>query len=177
MINRFIVLFCVVLISLFAFVRMSKNNSQITDKKLVWMTSLDEAMKLSEKSKKPILANFTGSDWCGWCVKLSKEVFDTSEFKIWAQKNVILLELDYPRNKPQTEAIKQQNAGLQQAFKVQGFPTIWVFNLTKDDVTKKYNITPIGKTGYVAGGTKAFTDTVDSMIANFKLPKLEKIKP
>ncbi|WP_310554378.1 thioredoxin fold domain-containing protein [Flavobacterium sp.] len=139
-----------------------------TEGEIVWLTNLEEAQKISKKTKKPILANFTGSDWCGWCHKLSAEVFNTPEFKVWSDKNVVLLELDYPKRKEQTDAIKQQNAGLQQAFQVQGFPTIWVFNLDVDKVTKKYNITQIAKSGYVKGGSKAFTDGIDTMLAQHK---------
>ena len=56
-----------------------------------WLDSFDEAIKESKKTGKPILANFTGSDWCGWCIRLDKEVFSKSEFKEWADKNVVLL--------------------------------------------------------------------------------------
>jgi thioredoxin-related protein len=138
---------------------------------LVWLTNLEEAQKISNKSGKPILANFTGSDWCGWCHKLSREVFNTPEFKTWSDKNVVLLELDFPRTKEQTPELKNQNNGLMQAFKVQGFPTIWVFNVTRDKETKKYNINAIGKTGYVNGGPQAFTSQVDNMIVQSKQAK------
>lgn len=174
--KRLLASFTIALICLFVFIRAS-NSFPTKASGLVWLTSIDEAQQLSEKTKKPILANFTGSDWCGWCVKLSKEVFNQPEFKEWADKNVVLLELDFPRNKIQTDAIKQQNTGLQQAFQVQNFPTIWVFNLAKDATTKKYNITPLGKTGYVSGGPTVFTNNVDKMIQNFKMPKLEPAKP
>ena len=65
-----------------------KNNAQ---ENAGWIVSLDEAVALSEKTGKPIMANFTGSDWCGWCIRLKAEVFDTPEFKDWASDNVILL--------------------------------------------------------------------------------------
>ena len=127
-----------------------------------WMVDVDKARAESEKTGKPIMANFTGSDWCGWCKKLKREVFDTPEFKAWAKKNVVLLELDFPRRFQLPEKYKQQNAGLQQAFKVSGYPTIWVFKLGTDE-QGKYTIDAYGKTGYVKG-TKAFTSGVDSMI-------------
>ena len=146
-----------------------KQSKVATD--LVWMTNLEEAQKISKKTKKPILANFTGSDWCGWCHKLSAEVFNTPEFKKWADKNVVLLELDYPKTKAQPDALKAQNNGLMQAFQVQGFPTIWVFNLDIDKETKKFNITQIGKTGYMRGGPVVFTEAIDGMITQFKSAK------
>ena len=129
-----------------------------------WLVDLNEAYALSKKTKKPILANFTGTDWCGWCIKLKAEVFDKPEFKEWAKKNVVLIEIDFPRKKQLPEEIKQQNAGLQQAFQVTGYPTIWLFNLDKDPKTNQYKIEALGKTGYVAGGPANFTKGLDDMI-------------
>ena len=62
-----------------------------------WMVDMEKAYKVSKETGKPIMANFTGSDWCGWCKKLKYEVFDKPEFKAWADKNVVLVELDFPR--------------------------------------------------------------------------------
>jgi len=129
-----------------------------------WLVDVNEAYALSKKTGKPILANFTGTDWCGWCIKLKAEVFDKPEFKEWAKKNVVLLEVDFPRKKQLPEEIRQQNAGLQQAFQVQGYPTIWVFDMSKDPKTNQYGIDALGKTGYVAGGPANFTKGVDDMI-------------
>jgi len=119
----------------------------ITPENEGWILDLEEAYRLSEKTGKPIMANFTGSDWCGWCKKLTKSVFVHKEFKQWADKNVILLELDYPRRKALPDALKQQNDGLKRAFQIRGFPTVWVFDLAKD-AEGKFTIDPYGKTGY-----------------------------
>lgn len=143
---------------------------------LVWLTSVEDAQKISEKTGKPIFANFTGSDWCGWCHKLAREVFNTPEFKAWSDKNVVLLELDFPRNKVLDEKLKAQNNSLLQFFQVQGFPTIWVFTMEMDKTNKKYTINPIGKTGYLNGGPKVFTESVDGMIAQYKTQQKEKSK-
>jgi protein disulfide-isomerase len=115
-----------------------------------WLLNFDKAAELSMKTSKPILANFTGSDWCGWCIRLKKEVFVTPAFKKWAKENVILLELDYPRRTPQTEEIKKQNRELQQFFKVRGYPTLHMFNI--GIANGKTQITSLGKMGYLAGG-------------------------
>lgn len=127
-----------------------------------WMVDINKAYEESKKTGKPILANFTGSDWCGWCKKLKAEVFDKEDFKTWAEKNVVLVELDFPRRFKLPENIKQQNYSLASFFKVSGYPTIWVFNISKND-DGKFNIEALGKTGYVKG-VKAFTDGVDNMI-------------
>ncbi len=118
---------------------------------LTWYTSLVEAQKVSNEKKKPIFAFFTGSDWCGWCQKLHHDVLDKQAFIEWAKKNVILLELDYPRRKQLSPELQQQNGELQQIFKVQGYPTVWLFNLTDDPATKKKNISAFGSLGYPQG--------------------------
>ena len=107
---------------------------------------------------KPIVANFTGSDWCGWCKKLKKEVFDKTEFKNWANENVVLLEVDFPRRVPQTEELKKQNRELQQMFKVGGYPTIHVFNVVVKD--GKLQLDPLKQSGYVAGGPIPFIESL-----------------
>ncbi|MBK7339357.1 MAG: thioredoxin family protein [Saprospiraceae bacterium] len=132
-----------------------------------WLTSLEEAYKISKKTGRPILANFTGSDWCGWCKRLTANVFVTDEFKKWANKNVILLELDYPRYKKLPDDLRQQNASLQQQFQIQGFPTVWVFDLEKDKTTKQFQIAQIGRTGYKPTSAEFITD-VNNILANRK---------
>lgn len=129
-----------------------------------WLVNLEEAYALSQETGKPILANFTGSDWCGWCKKLTASVFVKDEFKTWANENVILLELDFPRRKKLPTEIRQQNASLQKAFKITGYPTIWVFGLDKDDAGQ-WQIDAYGKTGY-AKTPKDFTSAIDRMISN-----------
>jgi thiol:disulfide interchange protein len=129
-----------------------------------WLVNLDEAYALSKKTGKPIMANFTGSDWCGWCKRLTADVFSKPEFSTWAAKNVILLELDFPRRKQVPTEIKQQNQMLQQTFKVTGYPTVWVFNLEKDASSGNFSIDAIGKTGYNKS-VEDFIGGVDQMIA------------
>jgi protein disulfide-isomerase len=131
-----------------------------------WLLNFDEAAELSMKTGKPILANFTGSDWCGWCIRLQKEVFVTPTFKKWADENVILLELDYPRRTQQTEEIKKQNRDLQQFFKVRGYPTLHMFNVGVAD--GKTQITSLGKTGYVAGGPTPWIANANNFLKNKK---------
>jgi protein disulfide-isomerase len=128
-----------------------------------WLVSIEEAYAQSKKTGKPIMANFTGSDWCGWCKKLSAAVFDKPEFKTWARKNVVLLELDFPRRKAVPDKIRAQNQSLQQAFQVRGYPTVWVFNLDKDEKDGKMMIEALGQTGYQPT-LEEFTSGVDQML-------------
>ena len=129
-----------------------------------WHVELDEAYEQSKQTGKPIMANFTGSDWCGWCKRLSAAVFQKDEFKTWADDNVVLLELDFPRRTKLPEELQRQNAGLQRAFKVRGFPTVWIFDLDKDAESGKYEISALGKTGYRPSATE-FISGVDQMLA------------
>ena len=89
--------------------------------KLTWHTDLVKAIEISTKEKKPLMLFFTGSDWCGWCIRLQKEVFYKPEFIEWANDNVVLVDIDFPRNKSKQSAeLQQQNNLLQQQFGIQG---------------------------------------------------------
>lgn len=131
-----------------------------------WLVNLEEAYQQSSKTGKPVMANFTGSDWCGWCKKLDASVFSKPEFKKWAKENVVLLELDFPRRKQLPNDLRQQNSNMQQALQVRGYPTIWVFNLKKDS-KKNYQIERLGKTGYKPT-VEAFIADVEQMMGKAK---------
>ncbi|MCG9794119.1 thioredoxin family protein [Flavobacterium algicola] len=129
---------------------------------LKWHTNIKDAITVSNKESKPLMLFFTGSDWCGWCIRLQKEVLQTPEFKKWA-KSVVLVELDYPRRTPQIPEIKKQNEELQQVFGIQGFPTIFFTNVVKEK-DGKFNFKPLGKTGYVAGGPQAWLAEANGIV-------------
>ena len=112
-----------------------------------WLTNFEEAKAAAKKEKKVILADFTGSDWCGWCIKLKDEVFSKPEFQAWADKHVVLLELDFPKQKQLSDDLKKQNEKLQREFKIEGFPTIVFLDAKGKEV---------GRSGYVKGGPAAW---------------------
>ena len=130
---------------------------------LKWHTDLNAAIKIAQKEKKPIMLFFTGSDWCGWCMRLQKEVFYTDEFKKWAKENVVLVDVDFPRNNQQTQATKDQNNLLQKQFSVRGYPTVW---FVKPEKTKegKYNLPQYGSPGYLAGGPENWINTAKGIL-------------
>lgn len=130
---------------------------------LTWHTDMAKASELSIKEKKPLMLFFTGSDWCGWCIRLQNEVFKKDDFTKWAKENVILVELDFPRRTPQDEAVKMQNQQIQQIFKVRGYPTVWMVN-PEETAEGKINLNALGSTGYVAGGPDKWLDAVNSII-------------
>ncbi len=112
-----------------------------------WTDDVLEAMAESEKTGKDILLNFTGSDWCVWCKKLKAEVFETAAFREYAEKNLVLLFLDFPNGIDQSEELKKQNEVMAGLFGVQGFPTIWLMDSTQ---------LPLMKTGYQDGGPEKY---------------------
>ena len=129
---------------------------------VTWHTDVNKALEISKKSKKPLLLFFTGSDWCGWCIRLQKEVLKTPEFEAWAKDNVVLVELDFPRRKQMTPEMQKQNLELQQTFEVRGYPTVWLVNATKKD--DKVNFEKLGSTGYVAGGPTAWLAAANQIL-------------
>jgi thioredoxin-related protein len=120
-----------------------------------WETDFEVAKKRAEDEKKTILADFTGSDWCGWCIKLKKEVFDQPEFQEYAKKNLIMLELDFPRSKKLPAKEKEQNENLAKEFKVRGYPTV----LLLDSKGKQ-----VGSTGYQDGGPEKYVEHLKGIL-------------
>ncbi len=149
-------------ILLIAFLTLTSMSIQAQEE-LTWHTDMSKATDISIKENKPMFLFFTGSDWCGWCIRLQKEVFKTPEFVKWAKDNVVLVELDFPRKNNQTDAVKMQNAQLQQQLQVRGYPTVWFVSATKT-ADAKVNLTALGSTGYVAGGPQAWLDGANQII-------------
>lgn len=115
---------------------------------LTWYTDLQKAHEESASTGKPILGFFTGSDWCGWCFKLHDNVLVKDEFKAWAEENVVLMEIDFPRRTAIDPKLQEQNNNLQRVFNVSGFPTVWYFTSETNQETGQLNLTALGKTGY-----------------------------
>ena len=112
-----------------------------------WTTDYKKALEKAKSEHKLVMLDFTGSDWCGWCIKLDKEVFSQPKFKEYADKNLVLVTVDFPRSKEQSDAVKKQNSELQEKFHIEGYPTIVVLN---GDGKK------VGELGYMPGGPDAF---------------------
>ncbi|MEY2500048.1 MAG: hypothetical protein QOI07_382 [Verrucomicrobiota bacterium] len=131
-----------------------KPDNAVPAAKSGWLTNLDEAKKEAQAKNRLLLMDFTGSDWCGWCIMLDKEVFSKSEFKEYASKNLVLLELDFPRMKKMPPEITAQNEQLAVKYGIQGFPTVVVF-----DSSGK----PLGALGYQAGGPQVFIAQLEKL--------------
>lgn len=130
---------------------------------LEWHTDLNKAIEISIESEKPLFMFFTGSDWCGWCIRLQKEVFFKPDFVKWAKENLVLVELDFPRRKKLEESLKQQNDNLRQMFAVRGYPTGWF--VVPEIEENKVNFKRLGSQGYVAGGPKNWIDGANKILS------------
>jgi thioredoxin-related protein len=118
------------------------------------MTDLPKAQARAKAENKLVMMDFTGSDWCGWCIKLNKEVFSQPEFAEYAEKNLILVEVDFPNHKKQTDELKAANQALQTKYKIEGYPTIIVLN---------ENGKKVGQLGYEDGGPKPFIEKLRAL--------------
>ena len=120
-----------------------------------WFTDLDEAKAVAVKENKPLLVDFTGSDWCGYCIKLHAEVFDKPEFEAFA-KNYVLVELDFPSKKPQPAEEKAKNKATQTKFGVSGFPTVLLIDAKSGEAYGR-------QSGYGPGtGPKAYIEKLSA---------------
>jgi protein disulfide-isomerase len=99
-----------------------------------WLFDFAEAQALAKKQDKLVLINFTGSDWCGWCMKLKKEVFVTPEFNDYARSNLVLVEIDQPRSKPFSLEQLALNTQIQEKYRAEGFPTLIALNSSGQEV-------------------------------------------
>lgn len=130
---------------------------------LEWLTDASAAQEKAKRENKLVLLDFTGSDWCGWCMKLKQEVFDQPEFADFARANLVLVEVDFPRRKPMEQAQIEANQRLGKAYGVTGFPTIIV--LDQDGRL-------VGRTGYMPGGPQTFDANLERILkANHKPPQ------
>jgi len=118
-----------------------------------WLTSVPDATVQAKKDGKLVFLNFTGSDWCGWCKKLDAEVFSKPGFQDYAKTNLVLVEVDFPAQKPQSAELKAANKALQEKYKVTGYPTLVVL---KPDGTVVWN-----QVGYLEGGPPAVIAKLD----------------
>ena len=89
-----------------------------------WDDDYEKSLAKAKEDQKMVLLDFTGSDWCGYCIKLDEEVFSKSAFKKFAKENLVLVELDYPRGKNLPKKTKEQNDSLKSKYGISGYPTI-----------------------------------------------------
>lgn len=131
-----------------------------------WETDLKKAVDISIEKKLPLFLFFTGSDWCGVCKKLQNEVFFKPEFAEWAKDKVVLVELDFPRNKQPDPELQKQNAPMKEMFGVTGYPTIVFVTPSKNQNGTYY--TRIGNLGYKMGGPAVWLEAANLVLTSKK---------
>ncbi len=114
-----------------------------------WYTDMNEAVAEAERTGKNLFLDFTGSDWCVWCHRLTDEVFSKKEFLDYADENLVMVFLDSPRSFSLSEEQLNHNQVLQGILGVQGYPTIWLLGP---------DLTPLMKTGYREGGAASYVE-------------------
>jgi len=124
---------------------------------LPWRSDFAASLALAQKEGKVVLVNFTGSDWCVWCHRLRDEVFLTPVFAAYSAKDLILVELDFPRKTPLPAAVELQNRTLAEKYEVTGYPTILL--LQADGKV-------LGRLGYMQGGPKTFVRELKHLAAS-----------
>ncbi len=112
-----------------------------------WSEDYAQAVATAKAHKRPILVNFTGSDWCGYCIRMRQEIFDTGIFAAWANDRFVLLECDFPRSRSLPPEVVRQNEELADRYQIRGFPTILVL----DDQGRV-----LASSGYQRGGAAAW---------------------
>jgi protein disulfide-isomerase len=121
-----------------------------------WLDDFEAAKKQAKEENKTILINFTGSDWCGWCIRLEKEVFSKKEFKDFAKDNLVLMEADFPNKKKLSAKVKAQNKKLDKEYKVEGYPTLYLVDAEGKRLTDDI--------GYREGGAQAYVDHLKTLM-------------
>jgi thioredoxin-related protein len=113
-----------------------------------WHTDFAAAMAQAQKENKRVLIDFTGSDWCHWCIRMEKETLSTRPFKEYADAHLILFKADFPNSRALPEAERQQNEALTQRYRVEGFPCFVVIDPQGRELDRR--------AGYVRGGPQNF---------------------
>lgn len=124
-----------------------------------WGTDFAKASETAKTSGKYMLLDFSGSDWCGWCMKLDKEVFKKAAFTEYAKQNLVCVLVDFPQEKPQSKRVKEQNQALSQKYGIKGYPTIIILSPTGELVAE---------TGYQEGGAQKYVEHLQSLISKHK---------
>jgi thioredoxin-related protein len=120
-----------------------------------WETDVKKAQEQAKSSNKLVFLDFTGSDWCGYCIRLNADILSKPAFKDYATKNLVLVEVDFPRAKPQTTDTRKQNQELAEKYGIQGFPTIVVLNGAGQKVWQYEGYFPGGPDAFIAELEKA----------------------
>jgi thiol-disulfide isomerase/thioredoxin len=119
----------------------------------LWRNDLPGALQQARSENKLVLVDFTGSDWCPWCIKFDHDVLATEQFAAYAGQKLELVKLDFPRHTPQPDDLKRVNAALARQFGVDGYPTYVLLDADGQELGRQV--------GYAEGGPNAFIHELD----------------
>ena len=120
----------------------------------LWSTDYAASLKKAAAEKRMVLLEFTGSDWCPPCKLQAKEVFDTPQFKEFAEAHLVPVKLDFPRNIPQSDEVRSANRELSEKYGVDGFPTLILLDSRGGELARTV--------GYNRGGMEGFVEWVEA---------------
>lgn len=124
------------------------DDAQTSAPNVVWLENYNDALARAKAENKRVLIDFTGSDWCYFCKKMDAEVLSKAAFADYANKNLVLLKVDFPRSRQLPKDVAERNDVLQRVFGVQGFPTFVVLDPEGDEIDRRI--------GYQEGGPEGF---------------------
>lgn len=133
--------------------------ANVTATEEIWQTDFAAAKAKAQKENKLLLIDFTGSDWCGWCKKLKKEVFSQKLFQQKAAQEFVLVELDFPQKTKLDEKLTTQNKGLAKAYSISGYPSIVLTDAAGVE---------FARTGYKPGGAQTYLDHLQGFVKNYQ---------
>jgi protein disulfide-isomerase len=137
----------------------AKQKSDADESSLKWHSNLEEAIEIAKQDQKVILVNFTGSDWCIWCIRLEDEVFSKDAFQDYTDEKLVLVKLDFPRSLPQSDETRAYNKVLLEKFGIRGFPTL---------VLLDENGSEFARASYQEGGAVNYVTYLESIITQNK---------
>ncbi len=123
-----------------------------------FLDNYDQAMEMAAKSKKTLFMVFLGSDWCPWCQKMNREIFEDPDFLKETENLFVFLRLEYPRSQTLSHDIQTQNERLKNSYRVSRFPTVILVDPKKGE---------IARLGYLPGGGKAYAEELKSLLSDY----------
>jgi thioredoxin-related protein len=121
----------------------------------LWLTDLAKAQAKAKTENKMVLMDFNGSDWCPPCKALRKNVLSTKEFEDYAKKNLVLVDVDFPRSRELPADQKKANEALSEKYGIEGLPTVIVLSSDGKQIKKKV--------GYSGQETKDFIAELEKL--------------
>ena len=115
---------------------------------VLWRSDLPGALQQAQSENKWVLLDFTGSDWCPWCIKFDQEVLSTGKFAAYAGQKLELVKVDFPRHTPLPAEQSRANEALAARFSVESYPTYVLLNSAGKELGRQ--------SGYRSGGPDAF---------------------